>query len=502
MLKDTQQAMDPEDSYSSISRKLSAVSEYRCNWIGCPETFKNPSLLRAHVIGVHFEPDTFAAECRVSGGRWKDWQSIHGTRNSPYTGSRVAAIPPSHPSTPRTRRSLSGAPAEGSPGGGPVPSSPSKPEILSHLATPEQPDRGFPSTSSFIGFGALDTPLRANHLDDAEYNSPTLSVLVRRSHGSSLPASPQLRAPSPSTSSEGPKKRRRVSADAETSSELDGSSLLNAQNGEEYDPEADESFPEFLLSDDANLAKLLRPEIHSGFNKSTRSDTSLIQSHASSVDVEYQLTQPGHSRVNSQDRSPGAHNEPPDGTKDASHEQVRQKPTSNDFSSEPEPPTQNRIDVESPDEFQRKLAQSRGGRNASAEDAPQQAVPSSTPASSPRHHSAPCLTTPPSVAQFAAECHTPCAVHGDRSKQTITRRSTRLRSGSSSAALTQVSKKPISGSKPQPRTRSTSVTSLAGGNTNRRRKQLERRSIEPIKEDESDVLLASEERAASKTSAY
>ena len=59
---------------------------HRCNWMGCPRTFKDASTLRAHVTNVHFEPSTFAADCRVPGGKWEDWRRAHDADYTFETG--------------------------------------------------------------------------------------------------------------------------------------------------------------------------------------------------------------------------------------------------------------------------------------------------------------------------------------------------------------------------------------------------------------------------------
>lgn len=70
--------MDPQ--------KGKVFKKYRCNWIGCPLTFGKPSLLRAHLDGVHLTTERLNADCRVPGGRWEEWLRVHDPEYSVSTG--------------------------------------------------------------------------------------------------------------------------------------------------------------------------------------------------------------------------------------------------------------------------------------------------------------------------------------------------------------------------------------------------------------------------------
>ncbi len=70
--------MDPQ--------KKGGPKKYRCNWMGCPLTFAKPSLLRAHLDGVHLTIERLNADCRVPGGRWEEWLRVHDPEYSNTTG--------------------------------------------------------------------------------------------------------------------------------------------------------------------------------------------------------------------------------------------------------------------------------------------------------------------------------------------------------------------------------------------------------------------------------
>ncbi|KAI0821212.1 hypothetical protein BC629DRAFT_435076 [Irpex lacteus] len=283
--------MDPQKERGS--------KKYRCNWMGCPLTFAKPSLLRAHLDGVHLTTERLNADCRVPGGRWEEWLRVHDPEYSVVTDSWVAALPSgaysSSQSTPSSSRSRLLSQDALHLRRDTTPSTSHQSPV--RLVTPEQRTRLQPSKASFTGFSALDTPIQAARLNGAVENSPALSVLVRRSNGSSLPASPQLHTPSESSSDESPRKRRRLSPNDESSPTPEGpydqQSSKGSQNSYEqgqnaYPDDSDDSFPEFLPSQDV-VSKTVH--VAPSAEASLSFEASADLSQASSADVELQLTQ-------------------------------------------------------------------------------------------------------------------------------------------------------------------------------------------------------------------
>ena len=337
---------------------------------------------------------------------------------------------------------------------------------MSRLVTPEQAA----SNNSFTSLGALDTPIRRVHLNGSVENSPSLSVLVRRPNGSSLPASPQLETPD-----ESPRKRRRLSPDDEYTPVFDAmhnspepehqeSPGKDTRGDEEYDPSLDDSFPEFLPSDDIN------PPLHPEANN----DPSFVESQASSLaDVEFQLTQD----------DPGRLPAPPDTSFE--REQANKQRILDDSLTEPESPTQdsNTLPPEVTDTripggvlIPAKQAHPIAKRDMFNADAGPSTPCESSSLRRLRSHSHSRATRSPIPEPRAELAPAP-------------RRSSRLRSASPAIPTSTLS--PFSKSKPRLRqTRSASITSQVGSKSNTsgkgRGKRIGRLIIEPIVEVEGN----------------